>query len=109
MSPTKNGEIIEPMANAPYARPICPPSKPRVLPRYVAMLTYQDPQMKYCRNMKILSLILRAVCIEIELMAASVEKFFPCEKNKMTSLYEFSAWWCLLIDGRPRQNCCGNE
>src|SRR3989442_13374349 len=97
------------MANAPYARPIWPPSKPRVLPRYVAMLTSQDPQMKYWRNMKILSLILRAVCIEIELMAASVEKFFPCEKNKMTSLYESSGRPCLSIDGGARQNCCGNE
>ena len=39
------------MAKAPYASPTWPPSKPSVLARYVPMLAYQQPQMKYWRNM----------------------------------------------------------
>src|SRR5215207_5229356 len=51
MRPTKNGEIIDPMANAPYASPTWPPSNFSALSRYAAMLAYHDPQMKYWRNM----------------------------------------------------------
>ncbi len=43
------------MAKAPYARPMSPPPNPRVLARYVPMLAYQDPQMKYWRNMNVAS------------------------------------------------------
>src|SRR5262245_35024599 len=57
----KNGEIIEPIANAPYAAPISCPLNFRTLARYVPMLTYQQPQIKHCRNMKRESVILTAV------------------------------------------------
>ena len=59
---------MAPMANAPYARPIWPPSNFSVLKRYVPMLTYHAPQMKYWRNMKTLSWSLRVDWVGVGFM-----------------------------------------
>src|SRR5580765_8555044 len=65
INPTKNGEIIDPIAKAPYAHPTSCPVNFRTLVRYVPRLMYHAPQMKYCRNMKIESLVFRKVCIAL--------------------------------------------
>src|SRR5688572_26312667 len=48
--PTKKGDTIAAIAVVPYARPTCVPSNLRVVPRYVPIVTYQEPQTKYWRN-----------------------------------------------------------
>src|SRR5436190_17527857 len=96
------------MANAPYARPICPPSKPKVLPRYVAMLTYHAPQMKYWRNMKMLSLILSEVCMANGLAKLKVAAACFDEKNKMRELNRRTQWVCCFhctLRPQPRWGC----
>src|SRR2546423_802119 len=64
INPTKNGEIIDPIANAPYAAPTCWPLNFNTFVRYVPRLIYHAPQMKYWRNMNTESLVLRTVCIK---------------------------------------------
>src|SRR5262245_19885130 len=61
--PTKNGEIIAATAVVPAARPICAPEKRNVEPSHVPIVTYQAPQMKYCRNIMVESFIRVLVCI----------------------------------------------
>jgi len=52
------------------------------------MLTYHEPQMKYCRNMKALSLILSEVCMRSG--AANLEKFSAGEKEKISEAVTFA-------------------
>lgn len=47
------------------------------------MLTYHEPQMKYCRNMNALSLILSEVCMAMGLVALTVMTFARGEKQKV--------------------------
>jgi hypothetical protein len=48
--PIKKGEIIVAIARALYTAPICIPVEPRNSVINVPIVTYHDPQMKYCRN-----------------------------------------------------------
>src|ERR1051326_6326690 len=45
------------------------------------MLTYHEPQMRYCRNMKIESLILRAVCTVVPTFRRGVGELFDHQFN----------------------------
>ena len=47
--PTKNGAIMPAMAETAYTEPICGSLK-SWLCKYVPMVTYHEPQVKYCKN-----------------------------------------------------------
>jgi hypothetical protein len=48
--PTKNGDRMAASAVELYANPICCPVKFKVPPRYGPIVTYQELQMKYWKN-----------------------------------------------------------
>ena len=54
--PTKKGDTIAASAVVLYAAPLCWPENRNVCSRYVPIVTYQAPQMKYWRNIMIDSL-----------------------------------------------------
>ena len=60
---TKNGETIAPTAVAPATMPTCCPEKCSDCESHVPRVTYQAPQMKYCRNIMVLSRTLSCILI----------------------------------------------
>src|SRR5258706_11962887 len=78
INPTKKGEIIDPIANAPYANPTCWPLNFNTFVRYVPRLIYHAPQMKYWRNMNTDSFPFSAVCMGLFSPADELQPNFHC-------------------------------